>query len=178
MPKTLFLVLLFPLFCNAQSIQSLDIKNGFLQFKLGDSISNYRSIVHKPDKLSPNRYEVMTKAISLKRHIYKLTLIVENETISGIEVVMAGEQERFMDDAMKKAYGPYSYVENGADTVPGKHVSYTVWNGKRVSALAKKLTLTPNSINGRPINFDFETPLIRKTSDLKIDGVLRPDFPL
>lgn len=178
MTRTLFLVSLFPLFCNAQSIQSLDIKNGFLQFKLGDSISNYRSIVHQPDKLTPNRYEVMTKAISLKRHIHKLTLTVENGTITELEVDMAGEQERFMDDAMKKAYGPYSYIENPPDTIPGKHVSYTIWNGKRVYALAKKFTLTPNSINGRPISFDFETLLIRKISDLKIDGALSPDFPL
>ena len=131
---------------------------------------------HKPDGLTPNRYEVMTKAISLKRYIFKLTLIVENETISEIEVLTARGQERFMDDAMKKAYGPYSYIENGADT--GKHVSYTVWSGKRVYALAKKFTLTPNSVNGRPISFDFETLLIRKISDLKIDGVLSPDFPL
>src|ERR1700735_2761421 len=102
MTRILFLVLLFPLFCNAQSIQSLDIKNGFLQFKLGDSISNYKLMVHKPDKLTPNRYEVMTKAMSLRRHIDKLTLIVENGTISEIEVLMASEQEQFMDDAMKK----------------------------------------------------------------------------
>ncbi len=175
--RVLFLLLLLPLFGRAQSIESLDIKNGFLQFKLGDSISNYSSMIDRPEKATPNRYPVKSKAISLKHRIYKLELIVDESKISEIEATMSGDQEEFMDKAIKKAYGE-GYPVNGTDTVPGKHVTYMVWVGKRVSALLKKMPLTPNSINGRPVNLFIETFTIKKTSDIKVDGVLSPDFPL
>ena len=39
MKKLLLFALLLPLFANAQAIKNLDLKNGFLQFHLGDSLS-------------------------------------------------------------------------------------------------------------------------------------------
>ena len=88
MTKALFLLFLLPLFSNAQPIKNLDIKNGFLQFKLGDSISHYKAFLHNHHKATLNEYEVMDKAIGLKHKIDKLTLTVENETITKIEVFM------------------------------------------------------------------------------------------
>jgi hypothetical protein len=48
--KALFVLLIIPFFCNAQSVDNLDIKNGFLQFKFGDSISLYKDILKNPSK--------------------------------------------------------------------------------------------------------------------------------
>jgi hypothetical protein len=171
--------LLLPLFCNAQSIQNLDIKNGFLQFKLGDSISNYKSIVNKPDKSTPNRYEVKIKAVSLKHYIDKITLIAENGTIAEIEVLMLGDyRQSYMDAAMKKAYGQASFTEDDPKTDTTRHIIYAVWNGKRVSALAKKTIVDLISVNGRPNFISFEKLLFKKTSDVTISGELSQDFPL
>jgi len=178
MIRILLLIFLLPLFCKAQSVKNLDIKNGFLRFKLGDSTSTYKSLVHNPDNSIPKRYEVKSKAIGLKHRIDKLTLIAENGIITEIEVLMQGEpQVQFMQDAMKKAYGE-GYILSGKDTLPDRHATYTVWIGKRVSALAKKQKTDLPTVNKGPLGISFERLLLKKTSDLKMDGELSPDFPL
>ena len=178
MNKTLFLLFLLPIFCNAQSIKNLDIKNGFLQFKLGDSISNYKTIVYNPDRATPNQYDVKNKAISLKHKIYKLTLTTENGAITKIEVFMQGEgQVQFMDNAMKKAYGA-GVDESSIDTLPDRHTTYLFWLGKRVSSIAKTQKIKSPTFNGTARGITVEHIIFRKTSGIKIEGELSADFPL
>jgi len=178
MTRTLFLLFLLPVFATAQPIKNLDIKNGFLQFKLGDSISHYTAVLHNHHKATLNEYEVMDKAIGLKHKIDKLTLTAENGIITKIEVYMQGEEQvQFMDDAMKKAYGEGSN-ENGNDTIPGRHTTYLLWLGKKVSAIAKKQKIDFRSVNGIVRSVTVEHIFFRKTGDLKIEGALSADFPL
>ena len=58
MKKVLFILLILPFCAHAQSIKNLDIKNGFLQFHLGDSISAHSKEVYIPWKNHPDQNEV------------------------------------------------------------------------------------------------------------------------
>ena len=141
MIRILVFALLLPVFCSAQSIENLDIKNGFLQFKLGDSISKYKDVVDKPQKATPNGYPVKIKAVNkLKRYIEGLTLVVEAGTITEIDVYIGGDyNETHMDDAMKKSYGDGIVLNNDNGISAGIHKTNLIWQGKRVTAIVKKL---------------------------------------
>ncbi len=179
MIKTLILTLMLPIFCNAQSTNNLDIKNGFLQFKLGDSISNYKEIIDKSTKTTPTRYEVKAKAFNkLRRYLEAITLVTEKGVITEIDVSIQGDyNENYIDDAIKKVYGSGAIVENDDELYEGTHISSRIWEGKRVALVAKKTRIVVVSSNVR-VEIKNETIQLKKTSDLKMDGQLNADFPL
>lgn len=168
MIRILLFALLFPVFCSGQSVENLDIKNGFLQFKLGDSISNYKEMINKPDKTSPQKFEVKHKFISIKRYVTKVILVSKKDVISSIEVYVDGaDNEKFIENAINKSYGDASEIKNGV----------SIWSGKRVSAMLSKIALYVNYENKNYTNTN-ERLFFYKTSDIKINGELGPDFLL
>lgn len=177
MRKLLLIALLLPLFCNAQSVKNLDIKNGFLQFHFGDSLSNYKSIL-RPDNIRPEYYHVSFKAVKLKHYLQKTLLHFQNNLLDGIELSVQGESNvDYMNNAMKNAYG---YTREEGDTLknqPGVHKSFLIWNGQAVSAIIEKITI--NIVyNGMSQGSVSETITFKRHSDIKIDGELSPDFLL
>jgi len=177
MLKLFFIILIFPFYCCAQSIDNLDIKNGFLQFHLGDSINTYASII-KADKHMPGHYAVADKAIKLRHHLQNVSLYFENGILESIDIyIMKDFDVDYMNKALVNAYGDGSEIKNGTEMENGYHISYQVWTGKRVVLLIKKGTLSLN-INGKEITGAFENITFKKTSDDKIEGTLDPKFLL
>jgi hypothetical protein len=178
MPRFLIVALLLPIFCNAQSVQNLDIKNGFLQFHLGDSISKYKEIVEKPGKNTPNVYRIRNKFDKLKDHLLSISLVVENDIITEIDVNLEKDDNiTYMDDAMKKAYGEGLLVDDDKGMAPGYHKSNRAWEGKRVIALAKKSRFVLE-VSGLVTETKSETIVFKKESDINVSGELNPDFQL
>ena len=179
--KALLVLLIIPFFCNAQSVDNLDIKNGFLQFKFGDSIALYKDILKNPSKSEPHKYEVKSKGNKLTRYMEKLSIIEEGGLISAVEIRVSSKFGRdFIDDAMKKCYGDGEIVEkpaSGSTDYKIRH-SYMVWTGKRVLAmvLTQYFSLTANFTDNLISTFKLIT--IKKTSDEHVEGTLPPDFIL
>ncbi len=169
----LFALLLLPLCGNAQSIKNLDIKNGFLQFKLGDSISKYKSVLKDPGE-GHVYYPVKLKDIPIKKYIQRMEVKEDNGIIIEI-IVMAQENKMidYMDAAFKQAYGESTETPEN----PDKSTTITSWTGKRVTAtLTRKkehfqLVTNASGVNYLKIRFT-------KTSDLKVEGTLPADFEL
>jgi hypothetical protein len=179
MIKTLVFALLLPIFCNAQSIDNLDIKNGFRQFKLGDSISKYKDEVEKPHKATPNSYPVKLKSFNkLRRYLGAITLVVESGAITEIDIYVEGDyNETYIDDAMKKCYGDGIVVNSDNDISEGVHTTNLIWEGKRVTALVKKWQYNMD-VGATRVEIKKESVIFKKTGDLSIDGQLPPDFQL
>lgn len=179
--KAFFILLIIPFFCNAQSVDNLDIKNGFLQFKFGDSISLYKDILNKPSKSEPHKYEVKAKGSKLTKYMQKLSLVEENGLIAAIEIRVSSKFGlQFMDDAMKKCYGEGEMVNrpaSGNGDFKVRH-SYLVWTGKRVLATVMMEYLIDARNFGDRILNTFELITIKKTSDEYVEGTLPPDFIL
>lgn len=179
MIKILVFALLLPVFCNAQSIENLDIKNGFLQFRLGDSISEYKAVLDKPRKAAPNSYPVKFKAFNkLRRYLDNVTLVVEDGTINEIDVYLHGDyNEAYIDDAMKKCYGDGVILNSDNGISEGTHTTNIVWGGKRVTAILKKWQ-TNMDAGGTRVEYKTEKIIFTKTGDFKIEGQLSSDFQL
>jgi ribosomal protein S13 len=176
----LFFLLLFlaPMICNAQYIDNLDIKNGFLQFKLGDSLAKYQPVLRSPDKLTPHKYQVKYKAIKLKKNLDELFLIEENGIVVGIQIYMVTDDQcQFINKAFEKAYGAPKEIKDEKENDLGRHHSFKIWRGKRVSAIAER-TNTNARIGGINAELAFEKLEIKQISDVVIEGTLATDFEL
>ena len=180
MIKFLFISLLFPVICHAQSTGILDVKNGFLQFHLGDSISIYKEVVNKPEKKSPTHYHVKGKAFGkLGRYIDDITLITENNIVVEIDIYLlkSGNSE-YMETVMKKAYGEGQVIDIDDSITPGAHKSDYIWEGNRVVAILKKTRAVVES-GGMRFETTVENIIFKKTaSKIEVKGELPADFLL
>jgi hypothetical protein len=178
MNKIFLFVLLLPVYCSAQSINNLDVKNGFLQFHLGDSISRYKDYVYIPLKNHPNQNEVRPKAFSLYKHIDRVTLISENGILTEIDLMIRDEPNMvFIDDLLTKAYGPGSDINNEVRNDPGMYLTYTRWIGKRVTALLIQTNIN-KVVNKTMTRGRYQSVVFTKTGDVQVDGALPNDFAL
>ncbi|MDB5122171.1 MAG: hypothetical protein JWP94_300 [Mucilaginibacter sp.] len=177
MIKFLFITVLLPVFCCGQSVNNLDVKNGFLQFKLGDTVFAYASMVNL-NKRYPNRQEVKFKFIKLKKHLDRVELIFENNTLTSIEIyIRSDDDQRYIYYLLKQAYGDGTTIDNGTSDEPGVHNTFIIWNGTRVAAILKKRSFNL-TINGQQSSSSYETLTIKKTSNNIVNGELPADFPL
>jgi hypothetical protein len=174
MKKLLFLIVLLPFLGNAQSLKNLDIKNGFLQFHFGDSLSKYKSVIWE-DKVFKGCYHVPYKQIKLHKYIQSTKLYFENETLEKIEItVQNSSDEDYFNELLKKAYGNPTYQKLADDEdQPGTHLSILLWEGQRVTLKIQRMALNFNNSNNV-----YETITFQKASNDKIDGQLAADFPL
>jgi len=178
MNKTLLFAFLMPLFVNAQSIKNLDIKNGFLQFHLGDSLSVYKNDIYIAYKNHPNENEVKPKVFALHKYIDKVTLVSENGILTEIDVYMEKEaHEAYMDQLMIDTYGRGIETPNLDKNEPGTHVTFTTWKGERVTALIVQTNIN-RYVNNKLTRGRIQSIVFEKTGDAKIDGDLPPDFPM
>jgi hypothetical protein len=179
MKKLLFIAFLLPLFANAQSLQTLDIKNGFLQFHLGDSISAHKNEVYIPWKNHPDRNEVKQAALGpLKKYIDKVTLINEDGIITEIDVfIMKEASEVYMDKLMQDAYGKGVETPNLDKYQEGTHLTYATWKGRRVTAMILQTNFN-RRINTTMVHGRIQSIVFTKTSDAQIDGPLPDGFGL
>ncbi len=177
MRKLLLIALLMPCICCAQPVKNLDIKNGFLQFHFGDSLSNYKSILRQ-DNISPGYYHVSFKALKLKHYLQKTLLHFKNNLLDEIELTVQGDSNvEFMNNAMEKSYG---YAKEEGDTLrnqPGVYKNVLVWNGQAVSAVIVKITtnFVYNDVTHVSV---FETITFKRNRKIKIEGELSQDFLL
>ena len=179
MKKLLFITLLMPLLVNAQSLQNLDIKNGFLQFHLGDSISAHKNEVYIPWKNHPDRNEVKQSAFGpMRKYIEKITLINEDGIITEIDVFIIKEAGQvYLDKLMDDAYGKGFETPNLDKYEEGEHLTHTVWKGKRVTAMILQTNIN-RRVNGTMLHSRIQSIVFTKTSDEQVDGALPGDFAL
>jgi hypothetical protein len=177
MIKLLFITALLPFFFCGQSVNNLDVKNGFLQFKLGDTVSAYASMVSL-NKKYPNRQEVKLKFINLRKHLDRVELIFENNTLTSIEIyIQNDDDQRYIYSLLKQAYGDGQTIDNGTSKEPGVHNTFIIWDGTRVAAILKKRSFNL-TINGQQTSGSYGMLTIKKTSNNKVNGELPADFPL
>jgi len=178
MKKLLFLALIFPLYCSAQSMQNLDVKNGFLQFHLGDSISVYKKDIYIAYKKTPNENEVKPSAIALHKYLDKVTLVSENGILTEIDLMIREEpSEQYMDQLMTAAYGRGSEIPNLDKNQQGTHVTFTTWTGQRVTAILIQTNIN-RLVNTTMTRGRLQSIVFKKTSDVKVDGDLPTGFLL
>jgi len=177
MYKCLLLFIFLPIFCKAQSVENLDIKNGFLGFHLGDTVSNYTALID-PIKNKPGFYEAKRKALKFKGFVDKATLFFKDGILSTIELSIGNKSDiEFMDDAIKKCYGNGILIKKNDEQASSLKTS-EVWQGKRVALITTQTVYTA-TYNGKEISIPSgETITIKTTSNIKIEGSLSPDFIL
>ena len=145
---------------------------------MGDSISKYKEIIEKPGKNTPKVYRVGNKFDKLKDYLLSISLVVENDIITEIDVHLEKDDNiTYMDNAMKKAYGEGLLVDDDTGTTPGYHKSNRVWEGKRVIAVAKKSRFVLE-VSGLVTETKSETIVFKKESNIDVSGELSPDFQL
>lgn len=178
MRKLFLLLLLAPVFCKAQSVSNLDIKNGFLQFHLGDSISMYKDYVYIPLKKHPNENEVRPKVYKLHKYIDKVTLVSQNGILTEIDIMVSAEPDMvYLDNLLYQCYGQGTDVQNEVRNDPGVYLNYTRWIGQRVTALLIQTNIN-KVVNNIMTRGRYQSIVFVKTSDAKIDGDLPPGFGL
>jgi len=178
MKKFLLITLLFPLFCSAQSVQTLDIKNGFLQFHLGDSLSLYKNYIYVANTKHPDENEVKSKALTLGKYLDKVTLVSKNGIVTEIDIMIREEaSEEFIDKLLLNAYGNGYELPNDDKDEPGTHLVCTTWTGQRVTAMLIQTNLN-RMVNNHLTRARLQSLVFTKTSDVSINGALPVDFPL
>lgn len=178
MKKFLLITLLFPLFCNAQSVQNLDIKNGFLQFHLGDSLSLYKNYIYIANPKHPNENEVKPNALSLHKYLDKVTLVSKNGIVTEIDIMIREEaSEEFIDKLLINAYGEGHELPNDDKDEPGTHLVCTTWTGQRVTAMLIQTNLN-RMVNNHLTRARLQSLVFTKTGDTNLNGALPADFPL
>jgi hypothetical protein len=177
MKKLILILLLLPFLCNAQSIKNLDIKNGFLQFHFGDTITNYKTILHA-DRSRPGYYLVAHKAVKLKSYLDQTFLYFPKGILEGVELKVHGESNAdFLNKTMHKVYGEPSELKDTLGVQKNYHTTYAIWKGQKVIAIVEKNTLDL-TFNDRIVYDIFETITFRRANDSIVEGELSPDFPL
>jgi hypothetical protein len=178
MRKLFLLLLLAPVFCSAQSVNELDIKNGFLQFHLGDSITAYKDYTLIPLKKHPDQNEVRPPTYKLHKHLDKLTLVNQHGIVTEIDLMVSAEPDmQFMDDLLYKAYGPGTEIHKEVRNDPGVYLTYTRWVGKRVTLLLIQTNIN-KVVNNVMTRGRYQSIVFLKNSDEKMDGILPDGFPL
>src|ERR1700733_8535316 len=138
MKKLLLFALLLPLFANtrAQPIKNLDLKNGFLQFHLGDSLSKYKGQIYVPLDNHPDENEVQPKVNSLHKYFDRVVLVSEHGIVTEIHLYLRDEGSiQYIDGLIKQAYGWGQELDNPDKNEQGTHLVCTVWAGQRVTML-------------------------------------------
>ncbi len=179
MKKVLFFVLFLPLFVHAQTIQNLDIKNGFLQFHLGDSISSHSSEVYIPWKNHPDQNEVKKSALGkFQKYIEKVTLVNVDGYITEIDIFLVKEGTiNYMDKLLEECYGK-GYEEPNLDKYQeGSHLSHVVWKGHRATAMIIQTNIN-RRVNGTMTHGRIQSIVFTKVSNEQVDGTLPDNFPL
>jgi len=178
MKKLLLFALLLPVFANAQAIKNLDLKNGFLQFHLGDSLSKYKNDVYIALEKHPDENEVQPKANPLHKYFDRVMLVSENGIVTEIHLYLRDEGSiKYIDGLIKQAYGPGEELDNPAKNEPGTHLVCTTWAGRRVTML-----MLQNNINrlvgGTLTTGRIQSVIFKRTSNAKVEGELPPGFAL
>lgn len=179
MKRLLLFALLLPLFVHAQSIKNLDIKNGFLQFHLGDSISAHSNEVYIPWKNHPEQNEVQPSALGrYRKYIEKVNLVNVDGIITEIDVFVIKEgAEDYLDKLLEQSYGK-GYEEPNLDKYQeGSHLSHVVWKGQRVTAMIIQTNIN-RRVNGTMVHGRIQSIVFTKVSNDQVDGTLPDNFPL
>lgn len=178
MKKVLFFFLLLPFCGHAQSIKNLDIKNGFLQFHLGDSLSKYKDQVYVALARHPNENEVQPKKNPLHRYFDRVMLVSEHGYITEIHLYLRDEGSiQFIDGLIKQAYGPGEEIPNPEKYQPGTQITCTTWSGKRVTLLMIQNNL--NRMVGNTLTTGrIQSIIFKKTDNAKVEGTLPDGFLL
>jgi hypothetical protein len=152
MKRLLFIALFVPLFAGAQSLKNLDIKNGFLQFHLGDSVSVYKNDIYIPWQNHPDQNEVKQSALGeYRKLIDKVTLVNVDGIITEIDVMLDKYQE-------------------------GTHLTTTTWKGQRVTAMVLQNNINKR-VNGTMMHARIQSIVFTLTDANKVAGNLPDDFP-
>jgi hypothetical protein len=179
MKKILFLALFLPLFVHAQSIKNVDLKNGFLQFHLGDSISKHKNDIYIPWKNHPDQNEVKQSALGpYRKFIEKVNLINVDGYITEIDIfVMKEGAEAYLDKLMEQCYGK-GYEEPNLDKYQeGTHLSHVVWKGQRATAMIIQTNIN-RRVGGTMTHGRIQSIIFTKVSNDQVDGSLPDNFPL
>jgi hypothetical protein len=179
MKKLLFFALLLPAFVHAQSIKNVDIKNGFLQFHLGDSVAAHKSDIYIPWKNHPDQNEVKKSALgAFGKYIDRVNLVNVNGFITEIDIFVTKEQgESDLDKLMEQCYGK-GYEEPNLDKYEeGEHLTHVVWKGQRTTAMIIQTNIN-RRINGHIVHGRIQSIVFVKVSNSPVDGTLPSDFPL
>jgi len=178
MKKLIFLALLLPVFVHAQSVKQLDIKNGFLKFRLGDSLSVYYNDIYVPEGKLKDQYEVKEEANPLHKYTDKVVLIAKNGIVTEIDVFLRNEASiQHIDQMITRAYGPGDEIPNPDKDTEGTNLVCTTWKGDRVLLMQMQHNINhkTNGIMGRG---RIQALLFTKIGDTKVDGELPDGFPL
>jgi len=178
MKKLLLLVFLLPLFANAQAIKNLDIKNGFLQFHLGDSLSKYKNDVYIALEKHPDENEVQPKKNALHQYFDRVMLVSEHGIVTEIHLYLRDEGSiQYIDGLIKQAYGWGDEIPNPDKNEPGTHLVCTTWAGQRVTML-----MLQNNINrvvgGTVTRGRIQSVIFKVSGTAKVDGELPAGFLL
>ena len=179
MKKILLFALFLPLFVNAQSIKNLDLKNGFMQFHLGDSISAHKNEIYISWKNHPDQNEVKKSALGrFSKYIEKVNLINVDGYITEIDIFVINEgAEAYLDRLLEQCYGK-GYEEPNLDKYQeGSHLSHVVWKGQRVTAMIIQTNIN-RRVNGSMTRGRIQSIVFTKVSNDRVDGALPDSFPL
>jgi hypothetical protein len=178
MKKLIFLALLLPVFSNAQSVKQLDIKNGFLKFHLGDSLSVYYHDIYVPEGKLKNQYEVKETANPLHKYTDKVVLIAKKGIVTEIDVFLRDEASiRHIDKMLTQAYGPGNEIPNPDKDTEGTNLVCTTWKGERVLLMQMQHNIN-HKVNGIMGRTRIQALLFTKIGDTKPKGDLPDGFAL
>jgi len=178
MKKLIFLALLLPLFVHAQSVKQLDIKNGFLKFHLGDSLSVYYNDIYVPDEKLPDQYEVKKKSNPLYKYTEKVVLIAKNGIVTEIDAYVRDEASiQHIDQLITQSYGAGNEIPNPDKDTEGTNLVCTTWRGDRVLLMQMQHNIN-HKVNGIMTRGRIQALLFKQTSNTKVDGDLPAGFAL
>jgi len=178
MKKLLLFVLLLPLFAQSQAIKNLDLKNGFLQFNLGDSLSKYKGQIYVPLDRHPNENEVQPKANPLHKYFDRVVLVSEHGIITEIHLYLRDEGSiQYIDGLIKQAYGWGQELDNPDKDSEGTHLVCTVWAGQRVTMMMLQNNIN-RTVGNTMTRGRIQSIMFKKTSNYKVNGTLPDGFAL
>ena len=179
MKKLLFVAFIFPLFVHAQSLKNLDIKNGFLKFHLGDSLSVYKNDIYVANEKHPNEHEIKTSSLlPVSKYLERAKLISEKGIITEIDVYIRDEASiQHIDQMIINAYGAGSEIPNPDKDTEGTNLVCTTWTGDRVMLMMMQHNIN-HKVNGYMTRGRIQALLFKKTGDTNVDGTLPDGFSL
>src|ERR1700712_3729501 len=178
MKKLLFALLLLPIFVQAQSIQNLDLKNGFLQFHLGDSLLKYKNDLYVSLPRHPDENVVRPAANPMRKYFDRVMLVSVNGIVTEIHLYLREEKSiQYFDGLIKQAYGPGEEKPNPDQNAEGNQLVYTGWTGQRVTLMLLQTNI--NRVVGGPMTSGrIQAFMFKKTSEAKVGGELPEGFAL